>query len=417
MKPRNLLLLAVLAVGLSVAAIRASRTSVTRTDDQIGEKLFVGLLERTNEITEIEISGGVGEPFTVRRSEDGSGWGVADRGGYPAKPDNVKSALVGVAQLERVEPKTARTDRWHMLGLAETEDASPIRLVLRDGSGATAADLLLGDSPERRGQDLRFVRRSDEDRVWLVEGRVDVLARRILWMDTKLAEFERERIESATTTHPDGETFRVYRRTRKSTEWFIEDLPEGRDLATPTAAQPIGTGLAWVNFEDVAPAGDVDLTDPVVCLFRAFDGLEVTVRSVEVDGAWWSTLEAAYVPEDIGPGPAPQDTVVPEPEEIAALEEEVHDLNERLGPWVFKLGQYKAGVFTKRLDDLLADLPEIEEEPEPEVAEEPPAAETAAPEEPEEPAESGVPEALERTDMPPVDGGIGVPGPPTLGDE
>ena len=109
--------------------------------------------------------------------------------------------------------------------------------------------------------------------------------------------------------------------------------------------------LSSLNLQDVEPRSVTD--EPVtVTEFVTFDGLAITAESVERDDEPWVAFRADYRP--------PEEESEPEVDETGGTDvaAEALDLDRRLSPWRYRIASFQFDQMTRRLDDLLRDLPE-----------------------------------------------------------
>jgi len=384
-----LVLVAILAVIAASLAVRGRRSAAPTPASDVGPVLEA-LATRGNDVALIRVES-ADETLTIVRSDDG--WIVEEKGGYPVKFEEVAKTVSGLAQLELLEPKTANPERYDRLGVGEPgSGTSPaIRVTLEDGTGASLGSLIVGNRKLDRGDPGVYVRRSGEAQSWLAAG--DLLIPKSLtgWIESEILKVEQTRIREAVITHPDGEVLRVHRDDEEQTQFAIDGTPEDRELLSPAVASPIGNALNWLNLEDVAPAATIAMgeAETTTATYRTFDGLVVTVRTVERDGTTWARLAAAYeepvlsedaetgsegdketsTTESAGTDATPgEDSAEASAIEDAAAETEAPTpprdvraeaaaLNERLADWTFALPSYKSTYFRKRLEDLLKPPP------------------------------------------------------------
>ena len=303
-------------------------------------------------------------------------WVMPDKGGFPIDFEKLRKAVVAASNLELREAMTARPEHYAKLGV---DDSAP-RLTVRDASGAVLADVYLG---ERKGTDGLYARRADTDQSWLVRGRVDLPPSELDWVDKQVLQLDADRVLGVELTHPDGEHVRVEKVEGEAQPWRVDDIPAGREQAPAGAASGLGGALAWVSFEDVAPADSVDFSEAVRSRFTLEDGLVVLADLVEREDGAWLRL-SAEAEEVVGPVPEPEVAPEVEPEvaensaagesdaaavadvaDVAGVAGEAAELNAKHGPWAYRVGEYKAQSLTKRLEDLLAPLPpEVTDTPE-----------------------------------------------------
>ena len=332
--------------------------------------LYPGLLDRANDVAAIDIVGADGE---LRLENGGSDWVLASKDRYPVDFEDVKNVVLGIARMEILAATTSKPERYEKLGVRDPgdPDSRSSRVTLRDASGQALADLIVGIAKYDAGGDALYVRRAGESQSWLVSGELTVSSRAKNWLETEILELGRERVAAVTITQPDGEVLRIDRPDGTSTTWNVADVPAGRELSSPAAPSSVGSALTWVALDDVAKADTIDFEGAVRSEFTTFDGLVVTVRTVQRDGVWWTDYAARHDPPRVAAEPedeTPEDEAAEneaaangaqaepsaEPEapqrDVAA---EAAELNARLAGWAFAVPVYKAENLSKRLDGLL----------------------------------------------------------------
>lgn len=372
MKSRTLVILAAAAVvtaGAAIWARGAREARLTPAESRAGQRLFPALRERVNDVVEVAVvtSGG---RFEVRRTGTGEAatWGASDKGGYPVDFQKVRGLVVGIANLEILEAKTADPGRLPRLGLQDpsTPGASSKRVTLRDGKGDVLADVILGGEPGagRVSGRSQYARRSNESQSWEVAGRLMVDERLESWLDKQIVKVERARIREVEVLHPDGERLVVERPGPDVQDFTVRDLPADAKLSWAGVAGSVASALEYLNLEDVLPAGEVDLggVEPVRADFRAFDGLVVTTRLYTRDDKHYLAVSAAFDPAvrmEPPPPEAPAEGEAPPPappalKSVEEVEQEAAAVSERAAPWLYVLPGWAASNLQKRMDDLLA---------------------------------------------------------------
>jgi len=396
MKNKTFLVLVVLTVAAVVVASLARRApDAGAADHAENGLLFPGLVDHINDVAQIRIEKG-GKSATVHR--EGGEWKLVDRGGYPAKFDQAKKMAVRVAQLEIEEVKTAKKENHARLGLQwpappapEGEedtgsDAPEAALVtIQDAAGKDLASLVVGKSEWRGSTQHLYVRRANEDQVYLVKGQLDTQPDPATWLDAKIVEVENDRVQDVTITHADGEEVHIARSPTNHTQFHVENVPPGQTERFEGVANGVAQALGYgLNLEDVRPASEVDFSkEPVAhTRYRCVDGLELLVETSKLDDKTWVKISASYVPppesespaaatpaEGETPATAEGETPAPEADAAAAdapeaakkdVAKEAAELNARLGPWAFAVGTYKTDVLARRMKDLLAEPPAAE---------------------------------------------------------
>lgn len=378
MNQKNLLVLAVVTVAVVAAALVRRGAGATETET-LGEGTpFVeGLIDDINEVTAIEVSDGA---RTVTAVREGEGWRVEELGGYPARFKTVKEALMGVAGMKTVEAKTSDPERHADLGLEEPseEGDGSTRVVVRGEGGTELASIVLGDTKPGRNPKL-YARRSDEDQTWLVKGSFRGSSDPMLWVEKQILNLPGDRVAEVTVRHADGEVVTARRARKGEPNMTVENVPEGRELSAETIANSQSNALAYLTFDRVRPASEIDFASPVATtVLRTWDGLVVEADLAEEGLQTWVRFTCRYEepPAPAEPESEEDDDVEdehadhdghdhgaesadagedegPDPEEVRA---EVAELNGVLAGWAFALPGYKQSSLQKRMEDLLQEV-------------------------------------------------------------
>ena len=141
------------------------------------------------------------------------------------------------------------------------------------------------------------------------------------------------RVREIVVTHPDGELVRASKTTADEANFTVQGIPEGRSLLYDSVANVIAGVLQSLTLEDVEPATETTIAQTVTELIT-FDGLRLTVTSLERDDTTWISIAAASEPD-------------------SEQAEEAQTLNDRLNGWRYRIPSYKYEQLTRRMDDLL----------------------------------------------------------------
>jgi hypothetical protein len=337
-------------------------------------KLFPELLNSINDVTSVHVQKS-GATCTLKRT--GESWGLVEKDSYSADLEPIRRALIGIAEMTRVEAKTSDAARYATLGVQDpdAEGSTSTLLTLSDASGTELAKLIVGKPHTGKtgmpGQ--LYVRKAGDTQSWLVKSDLQVPESCSDWLVKKILEVKRDRIRAVEVTHPDGEVVRVDRPTPETTEFTLASIPAGRELKYATVAGAMSSTLEWLNLEDVARMDTVDFSTGAgaTSRFSTFDGLVITATLKEQGEKTYARFVASYEP----PPPAPEkpaEATAPEgessepkaetpvesaapkktPEEVQA---EVAELNARLSQWAYAIPAYNKTTFAKRMSDLLKD--------------------------------------------------------------
>ena len=215
---KTLLIVTGAAVGLTLAVISLNSKPSAAND---GGPALPALQTSVNDVGTITVIRSSGTASVTR---DGSRWIVPAKEGFPADPEKVRTSLLGLRDMQLVEPKTSTAEFYPKLGVqdvkvvpkpapnpdgtttpSELGDAAPGALVeLKDVSGKAIGSLIVGNSAAGGGdmsrpvQSGQYVRRAGETQSWLTKGTVWLDAEPMNWIDRKVVGVERTRLKSAT---------------------------------------------------------------------------------------------------------------------------------------------------------------------------------------------------------------------------
>jgi len=246
--------------------------------------------------------------------------------------------MLGLAELTLVEPKTAKPDSYPRLEVEDQgkEGAKSSLVTLKDGAGGKLGELIVGKRRVDRlgtGIDGVYLRRAGVAQSWLAKGTVELQPEAKDWLDKKVAGIPATRVKSVAITQPDGTKMTLQRDTAEGKFAAVDPPADAKMKTDYTVSEPAGA-LDNLELTDVQP--ESALPFPAEAVHQAeittFDGLVVTVRVLEKDGANWIRLAAT------GTGDA---------------EKEAKELTEKAAPWVFAVAPYKANPLKTKLADLI----------------------------------------------------------------
>jgi len=321
--------------------------------------LFANLMAQVNDVAKVAVASAEGS-FTVVKGEDGT-WSMAEKSGYPVTYETVKQAVVGLANLRPLEPKTAQPERHGKIKLRDPrEDGEAgqkgVLLRLANRNNEEIAALIVGKTRSIQTKDRDgwyYVRRPAEAQAWLAAARLEVWEKPTSWLDGETVRIDRKRIRAAANRRPNGEAVEISRPTPEQTDFKVDNLPEGEKMIHETVANGLGSALGYMSFEDVDRADAIDFSDSVVATFRTFDGLVVTVKVIEREDKHWAHFSATFDPAEVSLDAVSEDDrkKMKSEDEVRA---EAERINRRFAPWAYDVPQYKAVDLTVPMSRLAA---------------------------------------------------------------
>ncbi len=334
----------VLLVALAIFAVSMQRRALT--SDFETRLMFPELAEQVNDAARIEIVSRL-STVTVVRDADSDQWRLNEKEMHPARPELVKRTVVGLADLELVEQRTALPD-WHKhINLtAPADKGTGVRVSVYDAAGDELASLIVGKlegSADIDGTGTIYVRHTDEDQAYVARGSFNLEQKPVAWLDTNILDLAPGRVTRVNVSPVDSDAYAVVLAGEENADrpqYEIADLADTLQPVTDYAITGIGNGLVGLVFTDVEPRAEITLEAPVTSVYRTQDGLEVTVQAEKLGRSYYAMLDARAAD-----GAA--ETVV---QEAAAL-------SARLSPYAFALSTPRGADLTRTLEALVEDKP------------------------------------------------------------
>lgn len=302
-----------------------------------GQRLLPGFADELNDVSALVIEPAGTTSFRLERTSDG--WRAPASGGYRVHAGEVRRFVVRLAEARIIETKTANPELHAHLGV-EAIDGQPGSGVLVRIEGASSAPPLLIGQRESRGITGTYLRYLDEEVALLVDQDLQPARESLGWLERELLDVPPEQIASLRIRHPDGEGLSIDR--DELGIFRIANLPEGRAPSGPTAAEATMRALSALEFDDVRTRTDWDREEPdILAEFTLRDGLAIEVRS------WRATSLAEGTEHWVA------FAARAEPAKDSDAAATAEDMNQRLGPWLYRLPAWKHEQLTRRLEDLL----------------------------------------------------------------
>ena len=364
MRGRTLVMLGVATAVIVLAAI-VVRQQTTIAVPQQGGALFPKLLTRINDVTEVEGTSAQGS-YTLLL-HDGR-WVVKEREAYPADTSKVRQLLFGLAQLQRVEPKTSNPELYGKIGVQDVsaKGADSLQIKLSDAKGETLAELIVGkDQLSKADLSKReyFVRLPGDPQSWLVEGEFPRDKPPSNWLQKNILRVDARRLREVRVTHADGQRVTVRRKDPSAEDYELVGLPKGAEIESQYAVNSIADTLTDLSLDDVRPATAVDFSKKgaLSAELATFDGLRVNMQAIKDGNNDLARFTASFDPSLI------ENTDSPKQEGAATANEkkknplkqadevkkEVEELNARWHDWAYVVPGYRVDTLAKKKSELI----------------------------------------------------------------
>ncbi|HKE43968.1 MAG TPA: DUF4340 domain-containing protein [Steroidobacteraceae bacterium] len=402
MSSRRLVVLLVLGLLVIAGAIWLSLQRSLPRDTMIARHVLPALAGALNDVTGIKVVK-AGDKTTVTLKRGSADWAVGERSDYPADSSKVRKLLIDLSQLETVEEKTSDPKRYGQLAVEDVKDPKATGALLEITGLKQPQQLIVGKTS---GMHSAFVRVPSQAQSYLATPQISVDSEPANWLDRSLLDIAATRVQEAHVRPATGPAYTAKRDAREQTDFTVADLPKGRALSSPTAANSASSALAGFTFDDVrALAPDENWNkDTAQTDFRLFDGTTITVQGRTVDDKHWVRIIPGFdaaLNQKFAPAPstnASQSATAPKPAAADATKPAAPDatkpatadatkpaapaatapppppgppaksadqirgdseaLTKRVSNWVYQVPGYKYDTIFRPLEQILQPLPE-----------------------------------------------------------
>ncbi len=337
----NAKLLSVLLVAAAVAlvAVFYSQRNQQHTAAVVVAH-FPKLMGQVNQVAKVQIEAGDAAITLVKGK---SQWTVEQKGNYPASPVKVRSLILGLAELQRIEPKTSNPELHAKLGLSEIDPQSESMLVrLEDKNKSEILAVVIGkQKPARVGGNRSeyYVRAPTDPQVWLTEGKLPSDRTPAAWIDDRVLGAQTVDIESVEVVHNDGEHLRIRRKDKADKDFALLELSEDEEVESIYSVNNIPRTLQSLTADDIIPVDHIQLgSDPIRVQVDTFEGARINIALFKQDDKTYARLTAA--------DSANEDGSIPPTEKAEVL-------NTRWQQWVYVIPEHQYDAVTIKKTDLI----------------------------------------------------------------
>jgi len=333
MTPRRVFTLLIISVLVIVLAVWLSSNRQTAHPTTAGDPVMQGLDKgAVNSVSEIRLTKGDGTRTTLKKGTND--WSVGERD-YPADTGKVRKLLLDLAALNVVEEKTRQPENYPALGVEDTTSDKATGTRVEAVTPAKTFSLIVGKSS---GAKSGYVRVANTPQSLLVAPLITVDADPRRWLDHTLIDIPQDRIRQIAVKPAEGPGYTATRANKDQSDFTVAEVPKGRKLSSPAAADPIAGSLAGVSLDDVQHTPTTTPTGVSHAVFSTFDGLRIDVAGRK-EGT--KTL-VSFTPTSTA----------------QATEAQAKTLEARLEGWEFEIPSYKYDGMFRALEDLLEKPPE-----------------------------------------------------------
>jgi hypothetical protein len=281
-----------------------------------------------NTVTEVRFTKGDQTHTTLKKGA--TDWVVGERD-YPADSGKVRKFLLDLGALNVVEEKTRNPANYPQLGVEDTTAPQATGTRIAVVTPTKVYELIVGKGSSGKSG---YVRVPTTQQALLAAPMLSVEADPKRWLDHTLIDVNQDRIKEVEEKPAEGAAYTISREKKEQTDFTVSNIPKGRELSSPVAADPIAGSLGGMTFDDVlkaaAPPADAKVAHAI---FRTFDGLQVDLAGRK-DG----TRDLVTL------------TITSSAKETA---DEAKKLAAQVGGWEYEFPSYKYDAIFRSMDDLL----------------------------------------------------------------
>jgi Domain of unknown function (DUF4340) len=271
MTPRRVLLL--LGAGIVIVAFAiwmASRRNLEHATNA-GDLVLPGLENALNTVTQVRLTKGDQTHTTLKKGS--TDWLVAERD-YPADSGKVRKFLLDLGALNVVEEKTRSPANYPRLGVEDTTSPKATGTRVAVVAPSKVYEIIVGKPSTAKSG---FVRVPTTEQALLAAPSLSVDADPKRWLDHTLIDIAQDRVKEVEEKPSEGPSFTASRGKKEQSDFTVSNIPKGRELTSPVAADSIAGSLGGVTLDDVRKSGSAGDAKLAHAIFRTFDGLEVDV--------------------------------------------------------------------------------------------------------------------------------------------
>jgi hypothetical protein len=327
MTSRRVILLLVAGLVVIAFAIWLSSQRHLERSTQAGDLVLPGLEKAVNSVTEVRLTKGDETHTTLKKGAND--WVVGERD-YPADSGKVRKLLLDLGSLNVVEEKTRNPANYPQLGVEDTTSPKSTGTRIAAITPPKVFEIIIGKPSSAKSS---YVRLPTSQQALLAAPSITADADPKRWLDNTLIDIKQDRVKAVEEKPSEGPAYTASREKKDQTDFTVSNVPKGRELSSPAAADSIPGSLSDLTLDDVRKSGSGGDAKLSHAIFHTFDGLDVDVAGRK-DG----THDLISI------------TAHSTAKETA---DEAQKLTARFQGWEYEIPSYKYDVIFTSLDGLL----------------------------------------------------------------
>ena len=218
-------------------------------------------------------------------------WLIPSYEGYPVDLNKINIFLLEIAELKLVDKKTSDPNYHERLGVSERfndkTDSNRVEIYSKD---IKLYDFIIGIRGKNKlTKDTRYIRRTDENQVWLFTDSLNIYQDDISWANTALLKLGRWRVKDFKSIDAKNKknSFSITRKSYDSQMYELMNIPADYILSNTYVTNSVVSTLEGFEIKDIIKATDLKAKKPLKTIEVAtFDGLEMRIRIFNYKNEW-----------------------------------------------------------------------------------------------------------------------------------
>ena len=356
-----------------VVAIISTQRQIPTTSRQ-KTILFPDFKAVINNVQEVSIKQGK-ETLTVV-NESGK-WKIRKADGYPALFSKIKQTAVAVSEMKVISKKTENPELYPKLGVEEptADDAKSSLLTLSDSAGKPLVSLIVGKnrlSSAASDSHGLYVRLPGKKQALLVETNLKASVKVADWIDRDLVNISPDRISTINIDHGGNQDV-SFRRVKDKKDLVLENIPNGKRARSDYTLNRMEGILENVRIDNVTADTKIRFPDSAVTTsVTTTDGLSAVITSAALEDKHYAKFTFQYTAPANPEKESAAGNKTDEDKEKAKTDSkktidaasQAAELSAKTVGWVYQIPAYKYDTFTRKLNDLVEDIPKKQDDKE-----------------------------------------------------
>ncbi len=309
------------------------------------KKFLPGLLKQREQVAVVIIQD---HEQTLTLQKHGGVWEILENNNYPVITSKVDDLLFSLADLQVIEPKTAKPEFHEQLDVNDFREPNShaMLVTLQNAKGIDLAKIYVGKRESIRiGEEFQehiFIRRAAEDQTWLVQGILPLSTEFKEWVEQPLLGIvDSEQVQRLSINVPSLSNIVIAKNTPEQEDFVIEaatiTATKGRTLDLDTVnTLPFEVAELEFNNALASSAANLDWSNSVVATLDTFPGVQVSLNVLKHEGKIYAKVHATSADD------APE-----------AVKISVKQYNDSKQPWVFEVSKQFYNAITISSNDFV----------------------------------------------------------------